>query len=114
LNQIFQPIINQIIELIKGQISVTNQKVKAILLVGGFGQNSYLKDSLREALVSSNRTLQPLSARTAALRGAAMMGLAHSNSQLTEVKLSFRRARKHYGLQLSTEFNARLHDGSKK
>ena len=114
LRGIFEPIINQIIELVRGQIRATNKNVKAVLLVGGFGQNNYLKESLRDALGGSVRVLQPVNAWTAVVRGAVMMGLAHTNSQLAQVTLVSWRARKHYGLQLSTEFDAQVHDESKK
>jgi len=114
LRQIFEPTINQIIELVRGQIRATNKTVKAVLLVGGFGQNNHLKESLRNALGDAVRVLQPVNAWTAVVRGAVMMGLAHANSQLAQVTLVSRRARKHYGLQLSTEFNPKVHDNSKK
>jgi molecular chaperone DnaK (HSP70) len=114
LREIFEPIINQIIELVRGQIRATNKTVKAVLLVGGFGQNNYLKDSLRNALGGSVKVLQPVNSWTAVVRGAVMMGLAHTNSQLAQVTLVSRRARKHYGLQLSTEFDAQIHDDNKK
>lgn len=114
LREIFEPIINRIIELVQGQIRATNKNVKAVLLVGGFGQNNYLKESLRNALGGSVRVLQPVNAWTAVVRGAVMMGLAHTNLQLAQVTLVSRRARKHYGLQLSTEFNSQVHDNSKK
>jgi molecular chaperone DnaK (HSP70) len=114
LRGIFEPIVNQIIELVRGQIRATNKNVNAVLLVGGFGQNNYLKESLRDALGGSVKVLQPVNAWTAVVRGAVMMGLAHTNSQLAQVTLVSRRARKHYGLQLSTEFDAQVHDESKK
>lgn len=114
LREIFDPIINQIIELVKGQIRATNRTVKAVLLVGGFGQNNYLKESLRNALGNSVRVLQPVNAWTSVVRGAVMMGLAHTNSRLAQVTLQSRRARKHYGLQLSTEFNRMVHDSKRR
>lgn len=114
LAEIFEPTILQVIELVSGQIRTTNKKVKAVLLVGGFGQNEYLKDSLRAALGGSVRVLQPVNAWTAVVRGAVMMGLAHSNSQLAQVNLKSRRARKHLGIKLSTDFIAEIHDDSKK
>jgi hypothetical protein len=65
-------------------------------------------------LGDSVKVLQPVNAWTAVVRGAVLMGLARANSQLAQVALVSRRARKHYGLQLSTKFDAQVHDGSKK
>jgi molecular chaperone DnaK (HSP70) len=110
LRQIFEPTINQIIDLVREQIRATNKTTKAILLVGGFGQNTYLKESLRNTFGDAIRVLQPVNAWTAVVRGAVMMGLTHCNSQLAQITLVSRRARKHYGLQLSTEFNPNIHD----
>ena len=47
---IFDPVVKQIIDLVKGQILSTKTPVKAILLVGGFGQNAYLRDCIRGAV----------------------------------------------------------------
>lgn len=114
LRPIFEPTINQITDLVRGQIEATNKTIKAILLVGGFGQNTYLKDSLRSAFGNAINVLQPVNAWTAVVRGAVMMGLAHTHTQLAQVTLISRRARKHYGLQLSSEFNSKDHDRRKR
>ena len=42
----------EVIALILGQIDATKDPVKAVLLVGGFGQNSFLRDSVRQAVSS--------------------------------------------------------------
>jgi hypothetical protein len=47
---IFDPVINEIVKLVKDQIRATEEvqkTVKAILLVGGFGENIYLHNRLR-------------------------------------------------------------------
>lgn len=49
---IFEPVVKEVIALIMGQIAATKAPVKAILLVGGFGQNTFLRDSVRQALGS--------------------------------------------------------------
>ena len=49
----FDPVITQIISLVQGQVRATKAKVKAVLLVGGFGQSSYLRDRIRDAVESS-------------------------------------------------------------
>ncbi|KAL8673655.1 MAG: hypothetical protein Q9168_001910 [Polycauliona sp. 1 TL-2023] len=47
---IFEPVIQEILDLVNGQINVTKAQVKAVLLVGGFGQSVYLRDSIRQAV----------------------------------------------------------------
>ncbi|KAH8804541.1 hypothetical protein F5884DRAFT_417421 [Xylogone sp. PMI_703] len=112
MKSIFQPIVDKIIDLVKGQIKSTRTKIKAVLLVGGFGQNVYLKESLRNALGENIEVLQPPNAWTAVVRGAVMMGLAHANSNAGMVVS--RAARKHYGIELSVEFDPKVHtDGFK-
>jgi len=114
MNGIFEPIILKIIELVKGQISATSKNIRAVLLVGGFGQNAYLKERLRGSLVQNVEVLQPINAWTAVVRGAVMMGLAHANTKLASVGVVSRAARKHYGIELSVEFDAKIHKDSKK
>jgi molecular chaperone DnaK (HSP70) len=111
---IFDPIIEKVIELVKGQIKTTKTKIRAVLLVGGFGQNNYLKERLRTTLGSSIDVLQPPNAWTAVVRGAVMMGLARANSKLAAVGLVSRAARKHYGIELSCEYDENEHLESKK
>ncbi len=87
--------------------------MKSVLLVGGFGQNNYLKERLRSSF-SPIEVLQPLNAWTAVVRGAVMMGIAQSNPSLALVSVTSRVARKHYGVGLSVKFDEALHDSSKK
>ena len=42
--------VKEVITLILGQIAATKAQVKAVLLVGGFGQNTFLRDSVRQAV----------------------------------------------------------------
>ncbi|KAG0646476.1 hypothetical protein D0Z07_7532 [Hyphodiscus hymeniophilus] len=112
MQDIFEPIIGSVIKLVKNQISATKTTVKALLLVGGFGQNNYLKDRLSTSLPKSVIVMQPPNAWTAVVRGAVMMGLARANSNLAAVGLVSRVARKHYGIELSILFDHLLHDAS--
>ena len=57
--QIFKPVLKEIIKLVRGQIAATSRDVKAILLVGGFGESVYLRESLRTALGSDIEILVP-------------------------------------------------------
>ena len=114
MRDIFEPVVQKIIKLVKGQILATNKKISAIILVGGFGQNNYLKERLRSSVGKSIQVLQPPNAWTAVVRGAVMMGLARANSKLAAVGLVSRAARKHYGVELHAPFDADIHDASKK
>ena len=114
MNNIFEPVVGKIIQLVKGQIAATKKKIKTVLLVGGFGQNNYLKERLRSSLDKSITVLQPPNAWTAVARGAVMMGLARTNSKLAAVGLVSRAARKHYGVELNESFKSKKHDENKK
>ncbi|KAL8719795.1 MAG: hypothetical protein Q9225_003230 [Loekoesia sp. 1 TL-2023] len=50
VSNIFKPVIREVIKLVNGQIDATEAHVKAVLLVGGFGQSSYLRDRIRQAV----------------------------------------------------------------
>ena len=71
---IFDPVIDEVIALVKGQMSATKRATKAVLLVGGFGQNLYLKERLRASMSSAIEVRQPANAWTAVVRGAVMVG----------------------------------------
>ena len=51
--QIFSPVLDEIIALVKGQISSTKRKIKAVVLVGGFGESAYLRKALKASVSSS-------------------------------------------------------------
>ncbi|KAI5783433.1 hypothetical protein FPQ18DRAFT_356158 [Pyronema domesticum] len=96
VQKIFDPVIDCITALVKQQVSEVrknNDKVAAILLVGGFGSSEYLLKRLQNTDYGTNSSiqiLQPTNARTAIARGALLRGL--DGSIVKE-----RRARKNYG-----------------
>jgi hypothetical protein len=47
---VFEPVVKEIVQLVKGQILATEKQVKAVLLAGGFGGNEYLGWRLRSEL----------------------------------------------------------------
>ena len=57
--QIFSPVLDEVIALVTGQINSTEREVKAVLLVGGFGESAYLRKSLRHAVGSKVEILVP-------------------------------------------------------
>jgi sugar (pentulose or hexulose) kinase len=109
LKEIFEHVILQVIKLVKDQIKSTNKKIKAVLLVGGFGQNAYLKERLRTALGTEITVMQPTNAWTAVVRGAVMMGLANSDPALAKVGVVSRAARKSYGIEMAQIYDASIH-----
>lgn len=48
IKDIFEPVISEILGLIRDQIKHTAKKVKLILLVGGFGNSVYLQTRIKE------------------------------------------------------------------
>ena len=129
--QIFRPVLREIIRLVRGQIAATSRDVKAVLLVGGFGESVYLRESLRTALGSDIEILVPANRQvpfdlrgsfvgtriarlkspswTAVVRGALMKGLARTNPSLNQLQVRSRRARKHYGSEWSIAYNSNIH-----
>jgi len=122
--ELFYPLIESIIELIEGQreaLSKQGKTAKGVVLVGGFGQSSYLfkclKTRFQEAVLPPKYTpvakkpapratskfvvLQPANAWTAVVRGAVL-------SSLQEKVLS-RKARHHYGITVALPFDANKH-----
>src|SRR5204863_9586674 len=87
MRDIFEPMVAKVTDLVRGQITATNKQIRAILLVGGFGQSNYLRERLRSSFGPSIDILQPPNAWTAVVRGAVMMGLARANSNLASVNL---------------------------
>lgn len=50
VENIFEPVVKEVIALVTSQIKATQTSVKAVLMVGGFGQSAYLRDRLRAVL----------------------------------------------------------------
>ncbi|KAH0528439.1 hypothetical protein TsFJ059_003308 [Trichoderma semiorbis] len=110
LNTIFEPVVLEVIKLVKDQITVSNVPIRAVLLVGGFGASNYLKERLRNAVDKSIQIMQPPNAWQAVVQGAVMKGLANSAPDtLTMVKVQNRKARKHYGTEWRTKYDERVH-----
>jgi len=114
MKAIFDPVIGKVIELVKDQIKATSKVIRSVLLVGGFGQNAYLKECLRSSLGGKIEVLQPPHAWTSVVRGAVMMGLAKADASLASVTLESRKARKHHGVELHVTYNPERHEDSKK
>ncbi|MCJ1380511.1 hypothetical protein MMC17_003619 [Xylographa soralifera] len=112
LKGIFQPVIDEIITLVKGQIRATRPTIpQAVLLVGGFGQSSYLRECIRKVVSGSNiDVMQSPNGWTAVVEGALMRVLSQHAPLSIRVDISERRARKYYGLEVCTAFDDEEHD----
>lgn len=122
---IFDPVINDVVALLEGQVDVIREKgghVSGIILVGGFGQSNYLYNRLKEHFNtdpppayserpthevlqqthSSVEVMQPLYAWTAVVRGAVLKGVEGS-------MVMSRRSRWHYGTSYATVFDGAKH-----
>ncbi|KAL6361487.1 hypothetical protein LRP88_04956 [Fusarium phalaenopsidis] len=102
--KIFEPIMKDIVCLIKEQIKMAGDGVAAVIMVGGFGQSRYLKSRVREAISSKTEVLQPESGWTAVVKGAAIHGLSRYSPAISRVEVASRVARRSYGVCLLTNF----------
>ncbi|KAK5658679.1 hypothetical protein OQA88_2075 [Cercophora sp. LCS_1] len=110
LKTIFDPVVQEAISLVQDQIKSSRDPIKAVLLLGGFGSSTYLKERLREVVPKTTAVIQPPNAWLAVVQGAVMKGLALSAPQhLTTVRVQNRKARKHYGVRLHKQFNEEKH-----
>jgi len=110
LRVIFEPVVQEVVKLVKDQISASKVAIKAVLLVGGFGASNYLKERLRGAIDQSVQIMQPPNAWLAVVQGAVMKGLAQTApEQLTVVRVQNRKARKHYGTEWRVRYDDKLH-----
>lgn len=127
---------HEVNKLVMDQVRAARQAMmknpKAIVIVGGFGQNAYLRDCIRELVASSNiEVLQSpngyvpippgiyspyadIFSCTAVVRGALMKGLATTSPFFASVSISGRRARKHYGFRVRNDFIKGVHDESRR
>ncbi|MCJ1269841.1 hypothetical protein MMC22_009734 [Lobaria immixta] len=109
---IFKPVVQEVIKLVLGQIKATKNFVTAVLLVGGFGQNAYLRDQIRAAIGGVELMRSP-DGWLAVARGALMKGLASTSLlQFASVSVSGRSARRNYGIDSTKPFDISIHDWS--
>ncbi|KIM65535.1 hypothetical protein SCLCIDRAFT_1212271 [Scleroderma citrinum Foug A] len=75
--EVFDPVVNQVLELIEEQSKRMEQRIDALLLVGGFAGSEYLFGRVEERFSSRIKVIgRPSDADTATLRGAALYGLS--------------------------------------
>ncbi|KAI1121719.1 hypothetical protein F5Y10DRAFT_271794 [Nemania abortiva] len=116
VHMFYEPYILKIIQLVKEQISRSSDPIRSIILVGGFGTSTYLRERLQDAINEDNsittsiEILQPPNAWSAVARGAAMKGLAGARPERYDIPIVMSRtARKHYGFECGLHFDSRIH-----
>ncbi|KAF3286593.1 hypothetical protein TWF970_008445 [Orbilia oligospora] len=104
----FHPIIEQIIELIQGQVDAIcgiGSIPKYVFLVGGFGESDYLMSRLSAhnfGTAGRIEIISPDDAWSAVSRGAVLRGLEGS-------LVTNRRCRRNYGTRINTIFDPTIH-----
>lgn len=59
IRDVFEPVIVEIVKLVKEQIEATRKLVSVVLMAGGFGRNLYLQKRLKEAIVGQRISVVP-------------------------------------------------------
>jgi hypothetical protein len=88
-------------------------KPKAILLIGGLGANSHLREQLKKAFPSI-KVMQPPNAWTSVCRGCISLAMAKATPDLYRIKIGSRVARNFYGMTVETNFEEDEHDSWRK
>jgi molecular chaperone DnaK (HSP70) len=115
LKAVFDPVIDEVVALVKRQISnVKGEKsdVAAVLLVGGFGQSRYLKKRIEEEIHPIS-LLCPPNGWSAIARGACIKGIA-TRSSAPEWRVNTRKATEHLGIEIQKDFLTGIHDTSRR
>jgi hypothetical protein len=75
--EVFDPVVTEALELVEEQMKKVNQRIDALLLVGGFSGSTYLFKRVQERFGGRVKVIaRPSDADTATGRGAAQYGLA--------------------------------------
>ncbi|KAK3990725.1 chaperone protein DnaK [Cladorrhinum sp. PSN332] len=109
LQEVFEPAVSEVVELVKKQIAHTKVPIRAVFLVGGFGSSNYLTERLRNVVDGNIQVLRPHEAWLSVAFGAVMMGQALNASQAALVHVAHRRARRHYGIEITTPYQEERH-----
>ncbi|PKY02863.1 actin-like ATPase domain-containing protein [Aspergillus campestris IBT 28561] len=111
---LFTPVLEEVYNLVKGQVRISSKKVKAIFLVGGFGQSPFLLKFLREKFSPDIEVLVPPDGWTAVVRGALLKALGEMVPSAISTSVVSRVARKHYGTTKAIKFMEGVHNSQKK
>jgi hypothetical protein len=114
MRDIFILVLDMIVQLALQQFRSSKSPVKTVLIVGGFGQNQFLRRYLRDNVLSSATVLSPPGGWTAVVRGALAKLLSNLSSLAPQISIGTRIARKYYGFKENVPFNPFVHDESRK
>ncbi|KAL8947714.1 MAG: hypothetical protein Q9222_006038 [Ikaeria aurantiellina] len=111
LFDIFEPVIHAVVDLVVKQIEASKAagcNVSGVVMVGGFGANSYLCERLRLAVEREDiRVWKTGNSWTAVVRGAVMKGLEEASTNGCSV--DGRIARNHYGTESAKDFDSTVY-----
>ncbi|KAF7717301.1 Uncharacterized protein PECH_005096 [Penicillium ucsense] len=110
MRDIFLPVLAQVLKLAKQQIESSQEPIKAALLVGGFGQNQFLRNYLQDNISQDIRVLAPPDGWSAVVRGALAKVLSQASPTIPQVLITSRIARLHYGHLRRALFDPLLHE----
>ncbi|KAK2850556.1 hypothetical protein FQN49_005545 [Arthroderma sp. PD_2] len=107
LRHMFDPVVDQIIGLVRQQIKDAKadaecKKINRIILVGGFGDSEYLRQAFEQAFPKITITV-PENPQAAIVKGAALRGLQG-------LQPTTKRCRRHYGFSWSIAFREGIDD----
>ncbi|PHH65262.1 hypothetical protein CDD81_3121 [Ophiocordyceps australis] len=108
--RIFEPIIKDVVCLVREQIAMAGDDVAAVVIVGGFGQSPHLRSKVRDAVPAGIKIVQPENGWIAVVKGAAIHGLGQYQPTLAEVEVASRVARRSYGTCLLAKYDLMRHD----
>ena len=111
---LFAPVLQEVQNLVYGQIKASRKKVKAIFLVGGFGQSPYLRNYLRNTFSPEIEVLAPANGWTAVVRGALIKALGEISPHALKSSVESRVARKNYGIRTRVKFIEGQHDKTRR
>ncbi|KAL0083644.1 hypothetical protein J3Q64DRAFT_1641945 [Phycomyces blakesleeanus] len=105
---VFEPVVKQVLNLISGQINQSQKQIDAIFLVGGFGQSRYLGKRVQDTFKDKvGNICVPSRGEISVMRGAVMFGV-------DPAKVSHRILRRTYGIHISKPFDSLLDPPEKK
>ncbi|KAL8846467.1 MAG: hypothetical protein Q9221_008451 [Calogaya cf. arnoldii] len=110
LYDIFEPVIQEITAMVLQQIEISKKvgaDIKAVVMVGGFGENLYLYQRLQKAVTPQHiQVRMSPQAWTAVVRGALIRGLEEAKSKKALGTVVGRIARYSYGTECAREYKA--------
>lgn len=117
MKEAFDPVIDEVIKLVKHQIESVQgaagaNKVSAVLLVGGFGESRYLKKRLEDAIQPISLICPP-NGWSAIARGAVIKGIA-SHQSAPGWRVNSRKSDVHLGTVVYRDFVDGKHDRSRR